>query len=175
MRFQWDITYEIRYLLFRNDNQHQSQWTNTIVTITKAQARRKIHAGSLRILFKSPRVRSNVLYCPPDFLPATKGQRKRATIPSPSFPSPFEYRIWPKYWQYEKFSSVYCQDTRNKSVRFSSRKSNSYELARLREAIFLDEFMRNIISRESRNFDLHLVRRPLLAEKFRRRRGFLGS
>lgn len=90
------------------------------------------------------RVRSSVLCCPPDFLPATKGQRKRATL-----------RFL--FFHHSNTGSAQNIDsTRNLRARIAkvhekvcpgfSRKSNSYELARLREAISLDEFMRDIIS-----------------------------
>lgn len=137
-------------------------------------ARENTHAGSLRILFQSPGYDRAFSRCPPDFLPATKGQRKRATDTFAFFSFTVRIPDLPKILTVREIFEHESPRYTKKSPGFS-RKSNSYELARLREAISFDEFMRDIISRESRNFDLHLIRRPLLAEKFRRRRGFLGS
>lgn len=59
-----------------------------------------------------PRVRSSVLCCPPDFLPATKGQRKGAAISS--FPSPFRIPDLPKILTVREIFEHESQDTRRK-------------------------------------------------------------
>lgn len=73
-------------MIFNIDLSRQTQSSRLQRPRREGKYTRGITSDPIRI----PRVRSNVLCCPPDFLPATKGQRKRATIPSPSFPSPFE-------------------------------------------------------------------------------------
>lgn len=143
--FQWDIT-EIRYLLFRRDIQRRSMGKHNRRDYKGLDARENIHAGSLRSPLRSlgcNRVFPAIFYLP-------RRKRRYLLFPHRMPNLPKILTLWKTYGLGElpKYTK------RPGPVHVEKQQLRADTTAR--SNLFLDEFMHDIIWRESRNFDLYL-------------------